>query len=121
MFDDGFGGFGSGFDDGLTLSGSGRFDDAFGGAADGGFTRSFITGGEDLNHLMGTDANAEVWGASRRLDLLGELGRARCGELEFGRPRRVLDGPRGRRERVSLALDQVRAVRPAWTGRLILG
>lgn len=62
MFDDGFGGFGSGFDDGLTLSGSGRFDDAFGGAADGGFTRSFITGGEDLNHLMGTDANAEVWG-----------------------------------------------------------
>ena len=61
MFDDDFGGFGSRLDDGLSISGSGRFDDAFGGAADGGFTGSFTAGGDDLNHLMGTDVNAQAW------------------------------------------------------------
>lgn len=64
MFEDDFGGFGSssGFDEGFIVSGSGRFDDAFDGCCGGGFTRSYTTGGDDLNHLMGTDVNAEAWG-----------------------------------------------------------
>lgn len=63
MFDDDFGGCGSGCEDHFTMSGSGLFDDAFtSGSAVGDLSDSFTAGGDhDMNFLMGTDTAAEAW------------------------------------------------------------